>query len=152
MSKDSTCVLLSNGGVKCFGENNQGELGYRWSQWKDPWEEKDPKKKWHEDNFNFGMREGQMGDNLPYVNLGLAHDASLEDRKMPPVGPDQKAKFIAMGPKRSCAILENGMAKCWGDFALHYDAEVRQISTTATVTRRTPGPMGDRLRPLELGK
>ena len=46
-----TCVLSENRGLKCFGYNYYGQLGYG-------------------DYNNRGDEDGEMGDNLPYVDLG----------------------------------------------------------------------------------
>ena len=69
-----TCVILDDGGMKCWGRNDNGQLGYG---------EELP---------------GSMGDNLPAVDLG----------------PGQSAKFIALGADHTCVILGDGGVKCWG--------------------------------------
>ena len=45
-----------------------------------------------------GDGAGEMGDNLPSVDLGSG----------------RSAKFIAAGGDHTCAILDDGSVKCWG--------------------------------------
>jgi len=74
------CAILDNASVKCWGENAQGQLGI--------------------DNTNLmGDETGDMGDNLPSIDLGTGRTATA----------------IAAGYFHSCAALDNGAVKCWGD-------------------------------------
>lgn len=75
-----TCAILDNDTVKCWGRGFDGQLGY-------------------DDRKNRGTRSGQMGNNLPKVNLGA----------------NRTAKVISAGSRHTCAILDNDTAKCWGE-------------------------------------
>ncbi|MBI4955120.1 MAG: hypothetical protein HY908_24065 [Myxococcales bacterium] len=79
-SAEHTCVILDDGHVKCWGHNNNGQLGI-------------------DRGLVWGVRPGDMGDSLPYVDLGA----------------DRTARSISTGPDMSCAVLDNGQLKCWGD-------------------------------------
>jgi len=48
-----------------------------------------------------GDETGDMGDNLPSIDLGTGRTATA----------------IAAGYYHSCAALDNGAVKCWGDNA-----------------------------------
>ena len=77
---NQSCALLDNASVKCWGENAQGQLGI--------------------DNTNLmGDETGDMGDNLPSIDLGTGRTATA----------------IAAGYFHTCAALDNGAVKCWGD-------------------------------------
>ena len=85
-----TCALLENDKIKCWGTNDVGQLGLG-----------------HKDTLGDEMEE--MGDALPYVDLGSASNTK------------HKAQAIAFGSigKHTCAILKNGRfnhgpVKCWG--------------------------------------
>jgi alpha-tubulin suppressor-like RCC1 family protein len=73
------CALLDNNQVKCWGSNGNGQLGLG-------------------DRLPRGVDAGQMGDNLPYVNLGAG----------------RTAKAIAVGSAQTCVILDTDKVKCWG--------------------------------------
>jgi LPXTG-motif cell wall-anchored protein len=74
-----TCAILDNDTVKCWGYSALGQLGYG-------------------DTNNRGDAGGEMGDNLPAVDLGTGRTASS----------------IWYGDLHVCALLDNGSVKCWG--------------------------------------
>lgn len=74
-----TCALLLGGRIKCWGGNEWGQLGLG-------------------DKVHRGDGPGEMGDDLPHVNLGT----------------DIKATAISVGSGHTCALLEGGGVKCWG--------------------------------------
>ena len=53
----TTCALLSSGELKCWGINEEGELGYGPAPTSNP---------------NIGDESGEMGDDLPAVDFGLS--------------------------------------------------------------------------------
>ncbi|CAM9758764.1 unnamed protein product [Ectocarpus fasciculatus] len=76
-----TCVLVEGGGVKCFGRNDEGQCG----------------------RGNLDSNVGSngledMGDNLPYVDLGTGVEAIS----------------VSSGTASTCAALLGGGVKCWG--------------------------------------
>lgn len=73
------CAILDNDKVKCWGWNGNGELGYG-------------------DTTDRGDDPNEMGDNLPYVDLGT----------------NRKAKAISAAGSHTCVILDNNTLKCWG--------------------------------------
>ena len=72
-----TCALFEGGAVKCWGGNSQGTLGLGDTQYR-------------------GNNPGEMGANLPFVDLG---------------GP---ALRVRAGGISTCALLAGGIIKCWG--------------------------------------
>ena len=108
-----TCALLSSGAVKCWGSNSDGQIGlgdtlkYLDGQGDDP---------------------GEMGDNLPVVDLG---------------GP---ATAVSAGLIHTCALLVGGTVKCWGNNIFG------QLGLGDTEWRGDdPGEMGDNLPAVDLG-
>jgi alpha-tubulin suppressor-like RCC1 family protein len=77
---EHTCARLDDGSVKCWGHNDQGQLGLG-------------------DEVDRGSGPGQMGTALPFVDLG----------------PGRTARKITAGLNHTCAILDDGSVKCWGD-------------------------------------
>jgi hypothetical protein len=73
------CARLDNSTAKCWGANSVGQLGQGSTATK-------------------GDNAGEMGDNLPPINL----PSSL------------LVSGIAAGSSSSCALLSNGEVKCWG--------------------------------------
>jgi alpha-tubulin suppressor-like RCC1 family protein len=106
-----TCALLDNGSVKCWGDGLRGALGLG-------------------DPGNRGDGPGEMGDNLPSVDLGTGRTALM----------------IAAGAYHTCALLDDHTVKCWGM------AAEGQLGLGSKSTRGTgPGQMGDLLPPVDLG-
>lgn len=129
---DHTCVLLDTGGVRCWGGNSNGQLGYG-----------------HTDDLGAGSGDMprpdvQLGGKAIQVVTGSIHSCALLDSgnvkcwgrntygqlgygnelnigdkegQMPP--PDVqiggKAVLIAAGGFRTCAVLDTGALRCWGD-------------------------------------
>jgi alpha-tubulin suppressor-like RCC1 family protein len=158
-----TCAIFAPGAVRCWGDNSFGQLGR--PPVGDPLAEYSVDlgagrratavyvgpidscaileggavKCWGENSFGQlglgdlvrrGQGEAAMGDGLPPVDLGAG----------------QRAVALALGESASCALLEDGMVKCWGDpyqgATGHGDIEVRGGS---------PGTMGDNLPAVDLG-
>jgi alpha-tubulin suppressor-like RCC1 family protein len=106
-----TCALLDNGTVKCWGYNSYGQLGQG-------------------DTTNRGDGAGEMGNNLPVVDLGTAG----------------AAQAVAAGGYHTCGLLEGGAVKCWGDNGFG------QLGLSDTNNRGDgPGEMRDNLPAVDLG-
>jgi alpha-tubulin suppressor-like RCC1 family protein len=107
-SGDSACAILDNNTVKCWGYNVDGELGLG-------------------DTNNRGDESGEMGDNLPIVNLGSARTAIAVN-----------ASYV-----HACVILDNFTVKCWGGGILGY--------SNGNSLGDEPDEMGDALLAVDLG-
>src|SRR5262249_42554665 len=106
---EHTCVLLDNDKVKCWGEGTRGALGLG-------------------TNKSRGDDPNEMGDTLPYVDLGTG----------------RTAKSIAAGGSATCAILDNDVLKCWGAGS---DGELGVPTGTGNLGD-SPNEMGDNLLPV----
>ncbi len=105
-----TAAILDNGSVKCWGRNSYGQLGYG-------------------DTNHRGDGAGEMGSNLPTVDLGTGRTAVQ----------------IAAGGYFTVALLDNGTIKCWG--LNNYG----QLGYGDTNNRGdNAGEMGDNLQPVSL--
>lgn len=148
------CALLRGGAVKCWGQNDAGQLGLG-------------------DTNNRGDQPGEMGDALPPVALGSGLRVSallgshannfcarFEDgsfkcwgdnavgqlglgdnlaRLVPPAAlpfPDAGGKVAALGVGEAfvCAHLESGSLRCWGSNGLG------QLGQGGTAPLFAPGP------------
>ncbi|MBK9265103.1 MAG: hypothetical protein IPM54_35650 [Polyangiaceae bacterium] len=165
------CAILDNGSLKCWGNPFHGRCGLG-------------------DTSTRGDEPGEMGDNLPVVDVGtgktvtaialgwehtcaLLNDGSVkcwgggssgrlglgdqENRgdaagemgdNLPTVdlGTGKTAMAIAVGIYHSCALLNDGSAKCWGQ---NFDGQLGQGDTL--YRGGAPGQMGDNLLPINLG-
>jgi cysteine-rich repeat protein len=80
-----TCALIDNGSVRCWGENNYGQLGIGQVT---------------EKRYNMFETPPEPNTTVP------AHPVNL--------GEGKKAKAIAVGGGGACALLTDGCVKCWG--------------------------------------
>jgi len=107
----ATCAILDDDSLKCWGRNDSGQLGLG-------------------DTDARGDSAGEMGDNLPAVNLGTG----------------RTAKAISLGTYSACAILDDSSVKCWGSNDIgelgQGDSEYRGDGA---------GEMGDALNAVNLG-
>jgi E3 ubiquitin-protein ligase HERC3 len=107
----STCAILDNGSVKCWGFNDQGQLGQGDVQAR-------------------GDGPGEMGDNLPTVDLGAGRTALQ----------------VASGLEFACALLDDRTVKCWGR------NDLGQLGLGDQQDRGdNPGEMGAALPTVDLG-
>ncbi|MBI4669642.1 MAG: fibronectin type III domain-containing protein [Elusimicrobia bacterium] len=105
------CALLDNNTVKCWGKNSAGQLGLG-------------------DTNSRGDGPSEMGDSLPTISLGTGRTATA----------------ITAGISHTCALLDNGMVKCWG--LNSYGG----LGLEDTVSRGDgPSEMGDSLPTVSLG-
>jgi hypothetical protein len=111
LGSSHTCARLDDGSVKCWGRNDKGQLGLG-------------------DVQDRGDGAGEMGTNLPVVNLG----------------PGRTALQLALGLSHTCARLDDGSIKCWGDNGSG------QLGLGDTQVRGgLPGQMGASLPAIDLG-
>ena len=108
----NTCAILDNDRLKCWGHNAAGACGLG-------------------DSNRRGDNPGEMGDALPYVDLGTG----------------RTVKKIFVGTIRACALLDNDALKCWGN---NFSGVMGQGQLTTHVGT-SPSHMGDNLRPIDLG-
>jgi len=106
-----TCAILNDGSVKCWGYNASGQLGLG-------------------DTNDRGDQPGEMGDNLPTVDLGAG----------------KTAVAIGTGYFHSCAVLNDGTLKCWGGNK-HGNLGLGDTNSRGD----GPNEMGDNLPPIDLG-
>jgi E3 ubiquitin-protein ligase HERC3 len=165
------CALLDDGSVKCWGWNDDGQLGQG-------------------DRVSRGSNLKDLGDALKPISLGIARTAKrlvsgarhtcvildddsvkcwgenrsgqlgLEDKEsrgdapsemgdaLPRVdlGTRRTALGLAAGDQHTCALLDTHAVKCWGGGL----AGALGHGDTVTVGDE-PGEMGDHLPPTELG-
>lgn len=111
-----TCAKLGDGSIKCWGGNDYGQLGLG-------------------DMQNRGDEPGEMGVNLPTVNLGT-------DRRVQKIVPWQ----LAAGDYHTCATLNNLTVKCWGS---NHRGQLGLGDTNSRGDQ--PGEMGNNLPAVDLG-
>ncbi len=166
-----TCVVLKNGTIKCWGDNQHGQLGLG-------------------DVAGRGGNPGEMGFALPAVDLGVGMKASAiavgashtcalltggtvkcwgdnglgqlglgdtYDRGDEPgemgnalsvvnLGPGAIVTAITAGHSHTCALLIDGSVRCWGG-----NAQGQLGLGDISARGNQPGEMGLNLPPVDLG-
>ncbi|CAE7255705.1 unnamed protein product [Symbiodinium natans] len=113
--------------VKCWGGNGNGQLGRGAPA---------------VDVNNVGASPGDMGDNLPAVDLGTDQG-----------GKPLKAIYIMVGHRHSCAILQGGAVKCWGSNTLFGPKEGQAGQPNSnSIVGDSPAEMGDHLPSVNIGE
>lgn len=79
-SATHSCIVTTQSDIKCWGNADSGQLGY---------ESKESK----------GDEGNEMGNFLPFVNLGT----------------NKKVKLAFLGAQHTCAILLDDSIRCWGN-------------------------------------
>ncbi|CAM9638571.1 unnamed protein product, partial [Hapterophycus canaliculatus] len=102
--------------VQCWGDNSGGQLGLG-------------------DSLNRGDEAGEMGDQLPFVDLGTGVTVSS----------------LAVGSRHACAVIENGFVKCWGNNNGGQLGYEDQTPRGAGIVSDGVGAMGDSLPVVDLG-
>ena len=82
-----TCAVLNDGSAKCWGLSGNGRLGCRFA-WTGP----------SGISNHIGDGPNEMGDNLAAIDLGTG----------------KTAVQLVAGVGHTCALLNDGSAKCWG--------------------------------------
>ena len=119
------CAILEDGSVKCWGMNHQGQIGIGRAGQEFPTIGQPPVA----DQY-IGDDPAEMGDALPAVQLGAGRTAVA----------------LAVGYAHSCALLDNGDVKCWGDGSRGQTGRDSQADIGDG-----PNEMGDDLSPIALG-
>ena len=121
-----TCALLDTGDIKCFGNNDQGQLGYQ-------------------DTEHRGDGPNEMGNNLPIVQLGTGVTALQVDAAGSVLCGDVNGTITCFA-QHTCAVVTGFQVKCWGD------NENGQLGLEDTTLRGDlPNTMGDNLPTVDLG-
>jgi len=120
LGANHSCALLDSGTIKCWGANTYGQLGLG-------------------DTNDRGDVDAEMGDNLPVVDLGSVPISQASDRPL-------LAVAVAAGGNHTCALLEDGQVKCWGQ------NEAGQLGVGDILDRGGgPSTTGDNLPVVDLG-
>ncbi len=130
-----TCVLLSTGRAKCFGDGTNGQLGY--GNTNTTGDDETPS---FVGNISIGGEVIQLAagethtcallgsgkvrcwgsKDYPYGQLGYANTSSVGDSLLPSsagdvyIGGDAGAKEVVAGGLHTCSLSTEGKVRCWG--------------------------------------
>jgi alpha-tubulin suppressor-like RCC1 family protein len=160
---DHTCAILNDDTLKCWGDNTYGQLGYsNTTTISSP---------------NNAPVSFATGRSVLQVSAGIAHTCALLDdntvrcwgknesgqlgrentdsltapaANAVQLGTGRTAVQISARGNHSCAVLDDGTVKCWGE---NYKGQLGQNDAKSEMSMIGVGPnqMGDYLTPIELG-
>eukprot|EP01083_Nonionella_stella_P259754 886501_1 len=111
--RDHTCALFTSGNIKCWGKALKGALGYG-------------------NTNDVGGSPGDMGDSLPFVDLGLDYVGAVSE--------------VNAGYLHTCATFSSAELKCWGS-----NDEAELGYGNSIWIGNGPNQMGDYLPTVDLG-
>ncbi len=147
-----TCALTSSGGIKCWGDNSDGQLGYTSTTTCDygpcsniPMDvvgfENDAENAiaisagaYHTCALTSGGGVKCWGNN----GDGQLGDGTTDNRPIPEdvSGLTSRVKAVSAGGTHTCAVTNQGKVKCWGD------NEDSKLGDTSIIDRHTPVLVG----------
>lgn len=110
------CIWTDEGHVKCWGDNDRGQLGIPLT------------------GQAIGDDPGEMGDALPYVDLG----------------EDVFVVQVSVGWRHTCALTDEGRVKCWGANSSLYADD--QLGMPCPLYEAEWGPTCEEYEPFEFGR
>ena len=113
------CAILNDNSLKCWGSNQDGMLGLG-------------------NTVSMGDNPGEMGDNLPAVDLGVGRSAI----------------DVKCGASSTCVLLDDNSVKCWGLVTygrLGIGVSAGLSGTDTYAVGDQAGEMGSNLRNVNLG-
>ena len=130
-----TCAILDSGVLKCWGQNSNGQLGQG-----------------HSENIGHGPDLDSNGISChPTLNTDLNTrecNARLGDGLAAvDLGDGRTAVSVSAGYSSTCAILDNGSVRCWGN---NQNGRTG-LGMASGYTGDAGGEMGDDLATVELG-
>jgi cysteine-rich repeat protein len=151
-----TCVRLDNGGVKCWGDNSYGQLGYGNTLTIGDDETPETVGTVSLGGKAIGISAGYNHSCAVLENgsvvcwgyaqsgkLGYANTNNIGDNELPSsVGPVQlggTAQQVAAGGSHTCALLTGGAVKCWG---YGYQGALGYGNTNSIGDNETPATVG----------
>jgi alpha-tubulin suppressor-like RCC1 family protein len=160
-----TCALLDNGATRCWGIGNSGQLGYGNEEWIG-----DDDTPGTAGPIDFGEAHGALSvvtgashscalledgsvncwGNGANGRLGYGNTANIGDNETPGsvgrvnLGAGRTALSITAGESHTCALLDNGTVRCWGNGA---NGRLGYANTLDVGDNETPGSVG----PVNLG-
>ncbi len=162
---DHVCAILVSGAVRCWGSGSSGELGYGNT---DSIGDTETPNTVGPVSLGAGRKATAIASGLAHTcaildngrvrcwgfggdgRLGYGTADSIGDTELPstvgPVdlGPGRTAVAIAAGDNHTCAILDNGTVRCWGNGAL---GRLGYGNTTDIGDTESPASVG----PVDLG-
>ncbi|MCG8417171.1 MAG: hypothetical protein MJE77_04405 [Proteobacteria bacterium] len=152
-----SCALLSGGEVRCWGQNDLGQLGYGHTE--HIGDDEEPASAGNVDvggrvvdlvagNFHtcalLDTHAVRCWGYSPYGQLGYGGGGHIGDDEVPAEAGDVDVGgpvvALTAGSYHTCALLEGGAVRCWGR---NYEGQLGYGNTTAIGDNETPASAGN---------